>query len=191
MWRKESSEPRRGKYLEPLGFGETQSPLVKGNSRATRPGGVPKPAGDLGNRTTGKVAGPGRWSSGAKDAEKSAGRLRKTGRGRCISYMQRPRPIVPDGPKSRAPTRRRGHFRPTARGRPGSAAVAQFAPPDGTRVPAGACQDAFLGRYAVTAGRRQARPPAIPRRPAALPAGMPDTRARGPRAAPGPHGNPG
>src|SRR6516165_4137152 len=25
MWRKESSEPRRGKYLEPLGFGETQS----------------------------------------------------------------------------------------------------------------------------------------------------------------------
>src|SRR5215469_14653915 len=25
MWRKESSEPRHGKYLEPLGFGETQS----------------------------------------------------------------------------------------------------------------------------------------------------------------------
>ena len=106
-------------------WGNSKS-LVKGNSRATRPRGVPKPAGDLGNRTTGKVAGPGRWSSGAKDAEKSAGRLRETGRGRCISYMQRPRPIVPDGPESRAPTRRRGHFQPTALGQPGSAAVVQF-----------------------------------------------------------------
>src|SRR6516225_11879626 len=125
MWRKESSEPRRGKYLEPLGFGETQSPLVQGNSRSTRPGGVPKPAGDLGNRTTGKVAGPGRWSSGAKDAEKSAGRLRETGRGRCISYMQRPRPIVPDGPKSHASTRRRGHSN-RRRGATGSAAVVRF-----------------------------------------------------------------
>src|SRR6516225_8124061 len=191
MRREESSEPGTGITWNLLASGETPSHLVTGNSRATRPAGVPTPAGDLGDRNTGKVAGPGWWSSGAKDAEKSAGRRRKTGRGRCISYMQRPRPIVPDGPKSRAPTRRRGHFRPTARGRPGSAAVAQFAPPDGTRVPAGACQDAFLGRYAVMAGRRQARPPAIPRRPAALPAGMPDTRARGPRAAPGPHGNPG
>src|SRR5262252_10735163 len=81
-------------------WGNSKS-LAKGNSRATRLGGVPKPAGDPGNRTTGKVAGPGRWSSGAIDAEKSAGRLRKTGRGRCISYMQRPRPIVPDGRKSR------------------------------------------------------------------------------------------
>jgi hypothetical protein len=32
--------------------------MVTGNSRATRPGGVPKPAGDLGNRNTGEVAGP-------------------------------------------------------------------------------------------------------------------------------------
>src|SRR5215467_11847091 len=63
--------------------------------------GSPTPAGDLGDWSTGKVAGPGRWSSGAKDAEKSAGRRGEIGRGRCISYMQRPRPIVPEGPKLR------------------------------------------------------------------------------------------
>src|SRR6516165_7436368 len=101
MWRKESSEPGTGITWNLLASGETPSHLVTGNSRATRPAGVPTPAGDLGDRNTGKVAGPGWWSSGAKDAEKSAGRRRETGRGRCISYMQRPRPIVPVRPKSR------------------------------------------------------------------------------------------
>jgi len=61
--------------------------------------GVPEPPGDPVDRTTGRVPDPGRWSSGAKDAEKSAGRRRKTGRGPCISYIQGPRPIVPDPPK--------------------------------------------------------------------------------------------
>jgi hypothetical protein len=78
----------------------------KEDSPSHRRGEPPKPPGDPVDRSPGSVPGPGRWSSGAKDAEKSAGRCREAGRGPSISYMEGPRlvstlscPIVPDRPK--------------------------------------------------------------------------------------------
>ena len=76
-----------------VGNGKTLTHPARGNSRA---------AGDPGNRNAGEGYGPGRRSSGAKDAEQSAGRRRETGRGPSISYMEGPCPIVPDPSKSRS-----------------------------------------------------------------------------------------
>jgi hypothetical protein len=77
------------------------SALRCGRAWSHRQGGFLSHTGDPGNRNTGKATGPGRRSSGATDAEKSAGRRRETGRGPSISYMEGPRPIVPDLPNSR------------------------------------------------------------------------------------------
>src|SRR5262249_22939085 len=120
---KESPEPRRGNYLEPLGFGGNPEPSGDGEFPGHPARGSPEPAGDLGDWNTGEVAGPGRWSSGAKDAEKAAGRRREAGEAAASHTCSGLVLLCPKGPnraRTDTPPRPRP-FRPAARSRPGSA----------------------------------------------------------------------
>src|SRR5262249_61710446 len=111
--------------LEPLGFGASPEPSGDGEFRGHPARGSPEPAGDLGDWNTGEVAGPGRWSSGAKDAEKSAGRRREAGEAAASHTCSGLGLLCPKGPnraRTDTPPRPRP-FRPAARSRPGSAVV--------------------------------------------------------------------
>lgn len=215
--------------LEPPGTGENLGPLARGGTLshggeelcAACAGATPSrrqrrkleatrqretlAAGNPGNRNTSQATGPGRRLSGTKDAEQSAGRCRETRRGRCISYMQRPRPIVPDPAKSRSYrhaaspgghswTRLRGGHRLAAPGmhplwQPGQSFVLDAAiTTNGGRTSGGRQPKRWRPVTPSAGGRRQARPPATPRRPAGRRAGKPGTRATARRAGPGPRG---
>src|SRR5262245_17546030 len=153
---KESPEPRRGNYLEPLGFGGNPESSGDGEFPGHPARGSPEPAGDLGDWNTGEVAGPGRWSSGAKDAEKSAGRRREAGEAAASHTCSGLVLLCPKGPnraRTDTPPRPRP-FRPAARSRPGSAVVVQFERVD----VAGRSADRDRPRWPV-AGRRGFQPP--------------------------------
>ena len=182
-------------HLGPTGLGGIPEPPGEGKPCASGAGGVSAtgegetpshPAREyLSRRWSGQPdhwhgCRPGRRSSGAKDAEKSAGRRRETRRGRCISYMQRPRPIVPEPPKScsyRHAARPARPFPARHSGGPGHTALP---PPRLCYWP--------LAVSPSASGPRQARPPATRRRPAERPAGKPGTRATGHRAGSGRRG---
>ncbi len=97
---RESPEPPARELLGATWLGGNPG-LVGKEESPSHGAGSPEPPGAPVDRNTGSVPGPGRWLSGAKDAEKSAGRCRETARGPSISYMEGPRPIVPDPLKPR------------------------------------------------------------------------------------------
>src|SRR5215469_12794397 len=164
MWRKESSEPRHGKYLEPLGFGETQSLWRRV---------IPGPPGPGESQSQ-----PVIWATGpqarllAPEGGRAAQRTLRNRRDGSARLGEAAASHTCSGLVLLCPTgENRAH-------RHAAAAISS------RRLGAKPGSAALDRRYAVMAGRRRARPPAIPRRPGGPPAGTPGTHARGRRAAP-------
>src|SRR5499427_8208651 len=193
MWRKESSEPRHGKYLEPLGFGETQSLWRRV---------IPGPPGPWESQSQPVIWATGTLArllapEGGRAAQRTL-RNRRDGVARlgeaaashtcsglvplCPTGQNHARTDTPPGPWPFRPMVADGVHRPPARRelacRPGTAQGFRL---ERTMTPSVAFTPSW-------ADRRPARPPAIPRRQAALPAGTRGIRAKGRRAASGPPG---
>src|SRR5215470_15024554 len=129
MWRKESSEPRHGKYLEPLGFGETQSLWRRVIPGPPGPGESQSQPVIWATGPQARLLGP----EGGRAAQRTL-RNRRDGTARlgeaaashtCSGLVL----LCPTGQKPRRTDTPPRPFQPTARGQPGS--------------------DAFRGRHAV------------------------------------------